>query len=225
MPSFKPRPHILCVLLGGVDEAGRGAVLGPLVVAGVCLRPDALTLLRGLGVRDSKRLTASARQRLFPLLLRACVRVEVEELPPSLVDSYVAGPQGPRGLNRLEALAMARVIARLGATRVYVDSPDLRPLRFRRQLREALKSPPRLTVAHHADGRYLPVAAASIVAKVLRDRRLAELRAHGEVGSGYPADPATRRFLASWLARHGNPPPFARSSWGTLKKLRAPRQD
>jgi ribonuclease HII len=214
------------VLVAGVDEAGRGALLGPLVVAGICLRQEALAELSLAGVRDSKRLRPGARARLFELLRRSCERIEVEVAEPALIDQYVAGPRGPRRLNDLEASLMAKLIGRLGAEVVYVDCPDVKPRRFGSRLRALLEAPPRLIVRHHADRDFLPVAAASIVAKVLRDREVAALgEAHGELGSGYPSDPRTARFLRGWLARQRAPPAFARLSWRSWARLAPPRDE
>ena len=92
---------------------------------------------------------------------------------------------------------------------------------FRKRLLARL-SPwaPDLTLENRADARFPVVSAASILAKVRRDLRIKELAAeYGEIGSGYPSDPVTRRFLEAWLKRHGSPPPFARARWGTFARL------
>ena len=76
---------------------------------------------------------------------------------------------------------------------------------------------PVFTIEPKADGTYPVVGAASIFAKLLRDERIAAL---GGVGSGYPSDPVTRRWLAGFLQRDEPFPACVRTRWGTIDKLR-----
>ena len=199
------------VQICGVDEAGRGSVLGPLVVAGVRASRAQLTKLRKAGVRDSKALQPARREQLCRII-RNTAEVTVSTAGPSSVDRVVR-----RGaLNELEAVRMARVIARLGADISYVDSCDVNAGRFGRHVAEL--SGGKVRSYHKADSRFVVVAAASIVAKVERDKALEKLRRAGRAaGSGYPSDPVTMRFLRDYVQIHGAPPPSARSSWRPVK--------
>ena len=117
-----------------------------------------------------------------------------------MIDRYVSRGKKYRRLNYLETIHMAKVIDALGVDEVFVDAPDVNPARFTTGLEELLTCRPRIVAEHKADVNYPVVSAASIVAKVERDRDIEELREiHGDFGSGYPSDPDTIAFLESWM--------------------------
>lgn len=206
--------------MGGVDEAGRGCVVGPLVVAGVSIRPDRLGELRELGVRDSKKLSPRRRETLYPKILRLCDRVSSVSISPAEIDHTVTNGVRLRKLNFLEAVYFARVVEKLGASTVTVDASDVLPERFRDYVQERVPTGTRVLAAHKADRDYPAVSAASIVAKVRRDRLVARLRKkHGEFGSGYPSDPATRTFFGDVILRGDPLPYYVRKSWKTWSRL------
>ncbi len=210
------------MLLGGVDETGWGCVLGPLAVAGVSVESSRLAELASLGVKDSKLLSPSQRDSLYPEIMKVCRRTEVSRIPPKTIDRYVSRGKKYRRLNYLEAIHMAKVIDALGVDEVFVDAPDTNPARFQMELAELLTSKPRIVAEHKADVNYAVVSAASIVAKVERDRDVAELRElHGDFGSGYPSDPDTIAFLRSWVKSRSSQPEFARKSWKTWDRIAA----
>lgn len=201
--------------MGGIDEAGRGALLGPLVIAGVAVNRSLLDWLKRVGVRDSKQLSPAARERLYPLIVGAAHRVEVVEVSPQEID--LKRKHG-LNLNQLELAKMAQIALRLGAGEIYVDAVDVDERRFKEELSRRV---PGVTFVseHEADSRYTVTAAASIVAKVTRDRRIEELRKlYGEVGSGYPSDPRTIRFLKQYYVATGKIPDFVRTSWKSVRK-------
>lgn len=207
-------------LVGGVDDAGRGCIIGPLVLAGVAIEESKICKLIEIGVRDSKTLSPSARKRLYPLIKDLAYKVVSVKVPPDEVDKYVGRRKKFVRLNLLEAEAAAKVIEELEADLVYVDASDTDPERFRKNIVALLKRRVKVISEHDADARYPIVSAASIIAKVERDEEIAKLREkYGDFGSGYPADPATLAFLKEWLARYGEIPPFARKTWKTWKRL------
>ena len=204
-----------------MDDAGRGAVLGPLVIAGVLFRAEDLPKLDELGVRDSKLLSPGRRERLAQAVQRVALRVEVKVIPPGEIDRVVLYGRRLRRLNWLEARKMAEVIEALKPDLAYVDASDVLAERFGRQIEEHLPFKVRIISEHGADRRYPIVSAASILAKVERDRIISRLRErYGDLGSGYPSDPRTMNFLREWIARHGSYPDFVRKSWEPAKKLR-----
>ena len=210
-------------LVAGVDEAGRGPVIGPLVVAGVLLEERDVAKLHELGVKDSKLLTPAKRRELHPKILRLAKEHQVVRLSPRQVDSYVLRGQRLRKLNWLEAINMAKIIERLRPDTVYVDASDVSASRFGEQIQGLLPFQVRVISEHFADRNYSIVGAASIVAKVHRDRAVAMLRAKfGDLGSGYPSDPRTIRFLEQWSVEHGAMPSFVRKSWKTVRRLGIP---
>ncbi len=193
-------------------------MIGPLVVAGVSVRESKIALLTELGVRDSKTLSANAREVLFGEIRKIAESVCVRKVGPALVDGSVKF----RGLNRLEARVMAGVIDDIAADDVYVDSCDVNPARYREHVEKHLAAKPRvLRSMHHADSANVVVSAASIIAKVTRDREISRIRGrYGRgIGSGYPSDKRTIRFIRRWVSEKGSAPVFARESWKPVRMM------
>jgi ribonuclease HII len=206
----------------GIDEAGRGSVVGPLVVGGFFVPADRLASLAGLGAADSKALTPAQRRAAYARLREAGTRHHVT-LSPSQIDEAVA----IGGLNELEARAFGALVRRTRPEIAYVDACDPVAERFGRTVARHASTETRIVACHHADRDLPVVGAASIVAKVLRDAALARLRRTlgPELGSGYPSDRRTRAFVAEAL-RRGDPPAWLRASWRTTQALlpsRSPR--
>jgi ribonuclease HII len=198
----------------GVDEAGRGPVLGPLVVAAVMVEDD--QQLRDLGVKDSKKMTATKRAQLAPEI-RKIAQVEVRVIDASTIDAR--GEE--RSLNELELDYFAEVIEALRPHRAYVDACDPVEINFSRSLAKRLSYGPELVCEHKADDKYPTVSAASIIAKDLRDMLVHKIgdEIGQDIGSGYPGDEVTIRFLTNWIKEKGVLPPHARSSWETSRRL------
>jgi ribonuclease HII len=208
----------------GLDEAGRGSVLGPLVVGaywtGASVEGEE-SALRAMGVKDSKLLAPGVREALYAQL-RARGKVLAFRAEPALIDRHVER----QGLNDLELEMMARLTARLSPSVVYVDACDPDAERFGRNLGALARTRGwhgRVVARHHAD-RDLPiVGAASIVAKVTRDRAISRLQERSVrlLGTGYPADPRTREYLDRLLREGATLPPWVRRSWSTLDTLKS----
>jgi len=207
-------------LLGGLDEAGKGCLLGPLVVAGVSVTSAGVRKFREMGVRDSKLLSPSRREALYPEILRVAQRVHWIGISPDEIDYVVVNGKRLRKLNYLEAVYFAKVIDALGAPKVTVDAPDVIPQRFRDDIVANLAKQCKVTALHKADRNFPVVSAASIIAKVERDRAVARLREeHGDFGSGYPSDPITRAFFIDRMGRGEPLPEYVRKSWKSWLNL------
>ena len=205
-------------MIAGCDEAGRGPLFGNMVMCGVLLDESVLDELKMAGVKDSKLLTPKKREMLAELISRKVLKIEIAELSPSEIDESRLVKN--INLNELEAKTFAHIIDRLKPKLAYLDSPDPNPKLFEQRIRKYLKTGPKLVVENFADRKYVAVAAASIVAKVRRDKRIAELHErYGDFGSGYPADPRTIAFLERWVREHGKLPEFARKSWETAQRI------
>lgn len=202
-------------MICGVDEAGRGPVIGPLVICGIIIEGD--HLLRELGVRDSKSLTRKQREALSEKIEKVVDGVEFVEIAAEEIDLM----REEMTLNSLEMKVFASIIDRLRPSTAYVDAADVDEERFGREINGELNLPVNIISRHRADEIYPVVSAASILAKIRRDRRIREIGEDiGEpIGSGYPSDPKTIRFLESWLDRYGKLPPHTRKSWDTCSKL------
>jgi len=205
------------VLIGGVDEAGRGSIIGPLVIAGISIKQDRIMDLHHIGVRDSKMLTAKARTSLFAIVSEMVDSLCIYKIDCSVIDENVFS----KGLNKLEAETMAYVIDNLKADMVYVDSCDTDPGRYKHYIESRLiTSKSKLYSMHHADSLNIVVSAASIIAKFVRDGEIQEIRkTHCNIGSGYPSDVKTMRFIRNWVSEYKCAPRFARKSWRPLREM------
>ena len=204
--------------IAGLDEAGRGPVFGPMVLCGVKFEEGELEELKAAGVRDSKLLSPRRRETLARAITEKASGLEIVEFSPLEIDEFRLLKK--INLNELEAKTFAKIIDRLKPKFAYLDSPDPNPKLFEQRARKYLKSKPKLVIENFADRKYVIVAAASIVAKVRRDQRIAELRErYGDFGSGYTSDPRTIAFLERWVREHGKLPEFARKSWKTAQRI------
>ncbi|NJE08725.1 ribonuclease HII [Thermococcus sp. M39] len=202
--------------LGGIDEAGRGPVIGPLVIAAVVVDEKNLSKLEALGVRDSKKLTPKRREKLFNEIIALLDDYVIIELSPEQID----GREGTMNEFEVENFIKALNSLKVKPDIVYIDAADVKEERFGEVIGKRLNFSPKIIAEHKADAKYLPVSAASILAKVTRDRAIEKLKEqYGEIGSGYPSDPRTRKFLEEYYKEHGEFPPIVRRSWKTLKKI------
>ncbi len=203
-------------MICGVDEAGRGPVLGPLVVAGVMVASD--VPLRQLNVRDSKKLTPERREMLAPEIQRVA-QCEVVVVPAKDIDVMRA----EMSLNDFEARLFAAVIGKLHPETAYVDAVDVDEIEFKRAVLKDLPFEVEVVSQHEADDLFPVVSAASVIAKVRRDSEMRAIEAEvGQpMGSGYPSDPVTIAFLEKWIREKGSPPPHTRLTWDTTRRLLA----
>jgi ribonuclease HII len=213
--------------IAGIDEAGRGPVLGPMVMAIVACEEQDVARLGRAGVADSKQLSPERRERLFSVV--EGLPHEVIALSPREIDAAVDGKAGGDNLNRLEARTTALLILRLAKrapfSKVIIDSPTRTTEKHERDIRDALaKLDPdgvtrniALVCETKADENHTIVGAASILAKVTRDAAIRALEErHGPLGSGYPSDPQTQAFLgAHWQEGQD----FFRKSWESYRRL------
>jgi ribonuclease HII len=211
---------MISMLVAGVDDAGRGAVIGPLVIAGVLTREEDLQKLRELGVRDSKLLSLRRRETLALQIKKAVLKYAVIKLSPSEIDDVVEQGVKLRRLNWLEAQTMAKIIEELMPDKVYVDASDVLEERFKQQIAECISIGVEIVSEHKADRNYTVVSAASIIAKVERDKEVSDIaKSYGDLGSGYPSDPKTISFLRQCLSKLGDYPSFVRKSWKPAKRV------
>jgi ribonuclease HII len=218
----------------GVDEAGKGPVLGSMFAAAVVTDPAALPE----DVGDSKDVAPQRREELAAEIRDVARAVGVAEVTVERIDD------DETDMNSLTVAAHAEALAAAlddldsvpdadadDPVSGYVDAGDTNAVRFERRVSEgvvdrfsAVESDSEAGVAldlrgeHGADETYPVVGAASIVAKVERDAHVERLAAeYGELGSGYPSDPTTREFLESYVAEHDALPPCARATWKTSR--------
>ncbi|MFH1072736.1 MAG: ribonuclease HII [Nanoarchaeota archaeon] len=203
-------------ILAGIDEAGRGPVIGPMVIA-ICLIDEKDEFqLKSMGVKDSKLLTPREREKLF-LLIKSMSRNRIMILPPKKIDEAVNAKKF--NLNWLEATVSARLINVTKPDKVILDCPSNNIKAYTAYLSKLinpkLKDKIKIIAEHKADLHYPIVSAASILAKVTRDKEIQKLKDTYKIdfGSGYPSDPIT----ADFVRKYWNVYPFFRKSWETWK--------
>jgi len=197
----------------GIDDAGRGSMIGPLVIAGVSIEKKNLKKLKDIGVRDSKKLTPKKREILYKKIIKIVDSYYVVRITPQVIDRSVIN----HNLNHLEARNMAKIVLKLKSQISYVDSCDVNYKRFGKEI-SSLSSNARIKSYHHADSRFVSVAAASIIAKVSRDRSVKRLNKNFELGSGYPSDKKTVHAVKKILSKKKTMP-FIRMSWKPIQKI------
>lgn len=200
----------------GVDEAGKGPVLGSMFAAAVAVED---TELLPTGIDDSKNVPVARREEIAEVLHEdERVTVGVAEISVERIDS----PETDMNTLTVEAHAKALSQVVSHSTDGFVDAGDTSEKRFGRRVADRIETDLDLTAEHGADESYAIVGAASIVAKVERDAHVATLaEQHGEVGSGYPHDSTTKEFLANYVAENGCLPDCARRSWSTCDDVLA----
>jgi ribonuclease HII len=192
----------------GADEAGKGPVLGSMFAAAVRADPAALPD----GVGDSKGIPAERRQSLAEQIRGCAESVAVAEVSVERIDDSATD------MNELTVAAQAEALAEVAQNGAegYVDAGDTNAVRFERRVQKQIDREVDLRAEHGADEEYAVVGAASILAKVARERHVEALAAkYGAVGSGYPSDPTTREFLFAFVREHEELPDCARASWST----------
>lgn len=184
------------VLVCGIDEAGRGPIIGPLVMCGILIDEKDVPKLREIKVKDSKLLTHKKRIELYKKIIKIVKDyktfiIEPEEIDAS-VDSQISN------LNKLEMIKTAQIINSLNPDKVIIDCPSPNIKRYTQELTIYLKERPELIVEHKADVNHVECSTASIIAKVIREEEVEKLEKQYNIkfGSGYMSDPITQKFLA-----------------------------
>ncbi len=204
----------------GLDETGRGAVLGPLVICGLAVDEKGQKKLKKLGVKDSKLLSPKKREELAPKIEKIAIHTVVMHISSCKID---ANRRRGVNLNQIEALTMAEIINMVNPDKVIVDSPTISD-KFKNYLWSKIENKKiKLIAENYADKNYPVVSAASIIAKVSRDEKIRELEKKiGEpLGVGYPHDSRTIEFLEK-TARENNGkfPRYVRQTWDTVIQIK-----
>jgi len=201
----------------GIDEAGRGPVIGPLVVAGIVIPEEKVAILNRMGIKDSKKLSPT-RRKVLSRKLKNMFECETVEISARDIDNLRA--KGVN-LNEIEKIAMIKIIKKLDCDQIIIDSVDIKPDRLESEIKNIVGEV-NVKAEHKADEKYLPVAAASIIAKFKRDQVIEKLKKEyrkiGDLGSGYPSDPKTKDFLKNFS--YEEMPDIVRKSWNTVQKLK-----
>lgn len=205
----------------GIDESGRGAVIGPLVVAGVTIDIKSEKKLKALGVKDSKELTPGKREELYKEIEKVAKDIFVLKVAPCRIDTY---RKMGINLDKIEAMKMAEIVDYKSGSKVIIDSLTHNPKKFKKVVESFVKNKgSELIVENYMDETMVSVSAASIVAKVERDKEIDELKKQVGIdfGVGYPHDPLTIQFLEQTIknSKGKELPDYIRKSWVTTEML------
>lgn len=211
-------------LILGIDDAGRGPVIGPMVLAGCLIEKKIESEFHKFGVKDSKQLTRKRREFLEKLIKEKATAFSVQVTHPAEIDGQ--NKQGTN-LNDLEALMAASIINEINKAhvdnkiKVIIDCPSPNRVKWREAVLLKVENLANLDISceHKADRNHISVSAASIIAKEERERQMKILKEkYGEdMGSGYTSDPNTKKFLENNVKRLNNQGIF-RKSWSTWQK-------
>ncbi len=210
----------------GIDEAGKGPVIGPLVMCGYMIDSSKIDELKKMGVKDSKLLTPKRREYLEGKLKEMSEDIVVIKLNAMDIDKL----RGETNLNKIEIKRMQELVNSMDAEKVFIDAIESNVEKFRKEIIGGLsekkkdlikKKKLEIICENYADKKYPVVGAASIIAKVVRDADIDLIhKEYGDFGSGYPSDPRTIKFLKDWIKKNKKYPPFVRCSWITAKDIK-----
>ena len=209
-------------LILGIDDAGRGPVIGPMVLAGCLLTKEAEKELKRAGVKDSKELTNKRREHFSKIIKEKAETFEIVMSNPIEIDDSL---NNGKNLNKLEAQKTAEIINKINRgykkIKVIVDCPSVSIEKWKDILRHYVDDLSTLEISceHKADKNHIAVSAASILAKCVREKEMEKLREEfgEEIGSGYTSDPLTQRYLEKNAEKHKDSGIF-RKTWETWKK-------
>lgn len=205
--------------IAGIDEAGKGAVIGTMCIAGVKIDSELSNALKNLGVKDSKKISKKKREQLAYQIKKysdECFILEVESKQIDELRSIMT-------MNNIMEMGFSKVLLKLVPDKAFVDSIDVNADRFGKLLTknftEKIKKPIEIISEHRADETYPIVSAASIIAKVRRDELIDALKNKigMDFGSGYPSDPKTKKYIADCVKKNNSLPDFVRHSWKTAE--------
>ncbi len=209
-------------MITGADEAGRGCVIGPLVICCASIEEKDIDRLREIGVKDSKKLTPKSREEIYKKLANITKNIVIKISAGELNELM-----GKYSLNEIEAMKMGESLNEQDLPEnsiVYVDSPDNDPGKFALRIKKYLKKKLKIVSENYAESKYVIVAGASIIAKHTRDgeiKRIKEIVGY-DFNSGYSSDPVTIDYLKKHMDDEVLKP-YLRTKWKTLDKIRQKR--
>ena len=223
----------------GIDEAGRGPVIGPMIIAAVLTKEKIIKELKKIGVKDSKKITPKKRELLKKIIEEKTKYNIKVEFKPKEIDEALNSEK--MNLNKLEAKGTATLINKIieylikqkkqetikKIKRITIDLPSNNEQKYLEEIKEFLKKETKkileenkikIHLEHKADEKYIEVSAASIIAKVERDKKIEEIKKNikKDIGSGYPSDPKTKKFLEKHSKEEKK---YIRKTWSSYTKI------
>lgn len=205
----------------GIDEAGRGSVIGPMVLAGVLIDKKDENKLRKIGVKDSKLLSPLQRKRLYPLI----TKIAKDHVSIKISAKEIDELRKTTNLNKIEAEKMAQIIKTMKADTAYVDAPQVSTEKFKAILLALAKNKTEIIAENYADLKYPVCSAASIIAKVERDKEVEKIKkiVGFDFGVGYSHDTRSIEFVKKAL-KEKKYLEFIRHSWITVSDIKSKKE-
>lgn len=203
-------------LIIGIDEAGRGPVIGPMVIAGVVIKEEDEHKLIDIKVKDSKQLSALQREKLFDKIKQIAYDYKIIVIGSDEIDDALLSDD--LNLNWLEAEKSVELINALKPEKAIVDSPSNNIRQYMEYIKKRMQNKKcKLTAEHKADEKYPVVSAASILAKVTRDAEIEKIKKNIGInfGSGYPSDPQTKSFMEKYFEKFKH---IFRKTWAPYRQ-------
>lgn len=203
------------MIIGGIDENGRGCIIGPLVITLFLIEDKKVNELEKIGVKDSKKLSKNKREKIFEKLINLGnflqEIIHANELNYLMLKKKI-------NLNEIEIIAISKLINRSKADIYYIDAP-FNPKRFKEKLKKYIKKDVEIVADHKMDEKNLVVAAASIIGKVIRDNEIEKIKQeiNYDFGSGYVSDEKTKKFIETSI-KEGKNFDFIRKAWITYEE-------
>ena len=212
-------------LITGIDEAGRGSLIGPMVICGITAEEGVVDELKRIGVKDSKMLSYKRREELYDNIKEVLrEKSTVSSIMPISIPSCKidANRRENTNLNMIEARTMCQIIDMIGGDDIYIDALTSNPKRFGEQIKGQIQNKNTNIIAENkADEKYVIVSAASIIAKVERDRAIEAIKKmeNFDFGVGYPHDERTIEFVDMLIKTRKRLPSYVRKTWITTQML------
>ncbi len=205
----------------GIDEAGRGSVIGPMVLAGVLIEKEDEAKLRKFGVKDSKLLTPSKRKELYSLIKKIAKDYVSLKISAKQIDEL----RKISNLNKIEAEKMAQIIKSMKADIAYVDAPQVSTEKFKAILLALAKNNTEIVAENYADLKYPVCSAASVIAKHERDEEIEKIKkiVGFDFGVGYSHDERSIEFVKKALKEKKHLE-FIRHSWITVNNIKTEKE-
>jgi ribonuclease HII len=205
----------------GIDEAGRGSVIGPMYIGGVVIDEKDHNKLKSIGVKDSKLLTPKQREALYSKIKKIAKDYVVLKISAKEIDEL----RKISNLNRIEAEKMAEIIKAMKADKAYVDAPQVSTEKFKNILLALAKNHTEVIAENYADLKYPVCSAAAILAKVERDRDVERIKkiVGFDFGVGYSHDQRSIDFVEKALKEKKHLE-FIRHSWITVQNLKVKKE-
>lgn len=205
----------------GIDEAGRGAVLGSMFVGAALVDEENMKELENLGLKDSKLLSDTQREDFVPQIKKVADKAIFREVTAQQIDEL----RESISLNKVEFEVFMKIIEETKPDKVIIDLVERDGEKYKLKVKNRLgdeHEDMEIIAEHKADVNYPIVSAASIIAKSNREKNVRKIsEKYGfDINTGYSHDQKAIEFIKKYLKENGELPIEARESWATCRRIK-----